>query len=949
MIEDVKIEDIDMIKSSKYSFYRGCELFNSGDYLRSFSILQAMLEDLYETQDFKKIAYVKNLLGCIYKKWGFYDKALEYCFEAFELSRKLYVKEVQGSVLICIGTIYKKMSNYDRALEYFRLALKQLKGFKKAKECIIVHNNIGDILRKKGTIELAFHHFNTALNICDNGYEFNTKGYTYNSLAKLFYNSSDIPSANKYFQMSNQEFRMTEDSYGLCLNLKDMSQYYIYTKEYGKAIKNLHKALKLSRNGNMSGMEVRVLKLMHTVFAQNNKYKQAYEYQSMYMNKKLEVLDFENKHKHDHMQTILKSEKNKNNIEQNMIRNQELEALHHELIYSIKERDEAHVELKANQLKYKNLFSMTDISYFRTSLDGKRIIDLNQPMATLLGFNNIEDLKNINVNILYDDIDDRNALSEKVRKLGKTKIEQLKLRTKDGKLLYVDGAIWTDDGEIIDGILIDTTHRTTIEKSYMDFINKSRIGFFIMQESKILLPNRAFANLTGYSIDELTSMSRKDLMKCVHEDDLDYCREQLTSRKSKMFPHPFRIRHKSGNIIWVEFIPTEITFGNKNAMLISAFDATMKKWIEIESNKFHKFETLSILAGGIAHDFNNLLQAVLHSLELYEIKYADLKEKQDSILKIKKALNRGTKLSRQLLTFTKEGAPAKQLADLSEIILESANFVLTGSNINCEFKISDDLWNASVDAGQISQVIQNLVINSQQAMNGIGRITIIAENTVLKQSENHKLTNSKFVKISIKDNGPGIPKDKIHKIFDPFYSTKPDGSGLGLSICNSIINKHDGHITVRSNPVKGTTFNIFLPADSDTLDSYTDDDTDLINMKGSVLMVDENNETREVLGPVLEHLGHNVYYSSEFKDVLNEIERNRDIDFIIVDASYYNKANVLELTRKTKEIAPSIKTILMSGNSEDPLVAEYKNYGFSQAVAKPVSAAEISRLLTELI
>ena len=932
--------------SVETSFFKGCDLFDRGDYLQAFLILQSMLENLYKMKDFKKVAYVKNLLGCIYKKWGFYDKALEYCFEAFDLSKKVADKKLLSSILICIGTIYRKMKKADRALDYFMHALEQLNELSKSREHLIVLNNIGDIYRNRGEFELAFHHYNEAMKACEKYFEPKDKGYTYNSLAKYYYQLKDNDETLSCFKKAKQAFTESENNYGLCLNLKDMGKFYIYLKEYGKALKSLYKALKICRKSNMSNLEVKVLGLVKNIYSANGKYKQAYEYQSLYVNKKLEIMDFENKHKHDHIQTILSSEKNKNNVEFNLIKNRELEALHHELFFSIRERDKAHVELRAHQDKYKKLFSMTDISYIRTSSDGKNLIDFNQSMADLMGYENPIELKNANTEYFYVDSEDRVKLVEEVRKFGKTKIDQLRLRTKKNKLIYVDGAIWTDDGEIIDGILIDTTHRTTIEKSYKDFIRNSRIGFFIMQRGRILHPNTAFSNLTGYTIQELTSFSRSDLVKCIHEEDIAYCKEQLFRNQEKPFPHPFRIRHKSGNIIWVEFIPTEITIGNKKAMLVSVFDATMKKWIEIESNKFHKFETLSILVGGIAHDFNNLLQAVLHSLELYEIKFVDLKEKQDSILKIKKALNRGTKLSRQLLTFTKEGAPTKQLTDISEIILESANFVLTGSNIKCEFKLSDDLWNVNVDTGQISQVIQNLVINSQQAMTSGGRITILAENTVLKQSENHQLTNSKYVKISIKDNGPGIPKDKIHKIFDPFFTTKPKGSGLGLSICNSIISKHDGHITVRSNPVKGTTFNIFIPADSGNLESSIESEIEMFCQKGSILLIDGNDETREVLGPVLEHLGHPVYYAQDHDEAFSELEKHKRIDFVLLDASNYKTIRVIESAKRINEMNPSLKTILMSGNSDDPLLKEYKKYGFCKSITKPVSAAEISRVLT---
>ncbi|MCI5124362.1 MAG: PAS domain S-box protein, partial [Candidatus Electrothrix sp. AR5] len=242
-------------------------------------------------------------------------------------------------------------------------------------------------------------------------------------------------------------------------------------------------------------------------------------------------------------------------------------------------------------------------------------------------------------------------------------------------------------------------------------------------------------------------------------------------------------------------------------------DITQEKKMEQERVKIRKLESVGVLAGGIAHDFNNLLSAILGNIELASSGVTEDSKISSLLADAQKATERATKLTYQLLTFSKGGEPIKEKTSLPDLISESANFVLHGSLVSCEFSFTDDLWMIHADSGQISQVIQNIILNAKDAMPNGGRIRVECSNVEDLASglllRRHK---GNFVRITLQDTGAGIPREIIDSIFDPYFTTKKEGNGLGLAICHSIIKKHGGHITVHSEPQQGTTFSIYLPA-----------------------------------------------------------------------------------------------------------------------------------------
>lgn len=239
-------------------------------------------------------------------------------------------------------------------------------------------------------------------------------------------------------------------------------------------------------------------------------------------------------------------------------------------------------------------------------------------------------------------------------------------------------------------------------------------------------------------------------------------------------------------------------------------DLSEQRRIEEERMQTQKLESLGLLAGGLAHDFNNILTAILGNISL-ALQTAD-KEQQATLRDAERAARRAQSLARQLLTFAKGGAPIKQLVGVADLVREAAGFTVRGSASQCVYKLAPDTWKAEVDAGQITQVVQNLVINADQSMPQGGTITIETHNRVLAKGEISALSAGPYVEVRISDTGVGIPDRNLGRIFDPYFTTKAKGTGLGLTMCHSIIQKHSGHISVESRMDHGTTFSFFLPA-----------------------------------------------------------------------------------------------------------------------------------------
>jgi PAS domain S-box-containing protein len=371
--------------------------------------------------------------------------------------------------------------------------------------------------------------------------------------------------------------------------------------------------------------------------------------------------------------------------------------------------------------------------------------------------------------------------------------------------------------------------------------------------------------------------------------------------------------------------------------------------LEDELLKTRKLESVGLLAGGIAHDFNNILTAILGNISLAK-QYA---APESTLLKrlgaAENACQRATDLPQQLLTFSKGGAPIKRPMSIAELIQESANFALRGSNVRCEFAIPDTLWAVDVDEGQMSQVISNIIINADQAMPYGGIIRVQAENATVQAEHPVPLRPGKNVRISITDHGVGIPQEHLSKIFDPYFTTKPHGSGLGLATAYAIVQKHDGYVAVETALGIGTTFFIYLPASSHAVRTTPVRSVRPQGGTGKIVIMDDEAVIRELLELMLSQLGYSVESASDGTEAIALYSKARDaghpFDAVSMDLTIPGGMGGKNAIHKLREIDPQIRAMVSSGYSTDPIMANFQHYGFRGVVVKPYNMAELSTVL----
>ncbi|HEX05101.1 MAG TPA: PAS domain S-box protein, partial [Bacteroidetes bacterium] len=356
-------------------------------------------------------------------------------------------------------------------------------------------------------------------------------------------------------------------------------------------------------------------------------------------------------------------------------------------------------------------------------------------------------------------------------------------------------------------------------------------------------------------------------------------------------------------------------------------DVSQQRKMEEEVAKIERLESIGVLAGGIAHDFNNILSAVLGNISIARMVQNDPKFIGQRLEDAERATMRARELTQQLLTFSKGGQPVRKAADLAELLRESAEFTLRGSNVRYDIDIADDLCTAEVDENQISRVIGNLAINANQAMSDGGTLWMKARNFKVTEELALPLNPGQYVLIEVKDDGPGIPDEVLQRIFDPFFTTKVTGSGLGLATSFSIVKKHDGLLTVESEVGVGTLFSIYLPASTKKVVTTEEVELDLGSEGGRVLLMDDEESVRDVATMMLGKLGFEATTVNDGIDVLDTYraasESGNPFDIVIMDLTIPGGQGGEEAIRDLLEYDPDVRAIVSSGYSNDPVMADH--------------------------
>ena len=373
-----------------------------------------------------------------------------------------------------------------------------------------------------------------------------------------------------------------------------------------------------------------------------------------------------------------------------------------------------------------------------------------------------------------------------------------------------------------------------------------------------------------------------------------------------------------------------------------------------------KLESIAALSGGIAHDYNNLLTAIIGNITLAQT-YLDKDDKPHMLLDHALVASKTAKnLTQKLITFSKGGSLNKEIAAIDRLVISAADFTLSGSNIECIYHFQPDLWMVDVDQSQIGQAIHNVVMNAREAMPQGGIIEVTVENVVLTD-EAPTLGQGNYVRISIADQGNGIPEKEFGNIFAPYYSTKKMGNekgmGLGLSICHSIIKKHDGDVAVESQMGVGTIFHLYLPAaDAESIEKKQEVETTgqgLIFGEGKILVMDDEDIIRKLAGEILSYLGYEVEFARDGAEAVDlykaSMKSGKPFDAVILDLTVRGGMGGKDAIQRLIAVDSTVKGIVSSGYSDDPGMTDFREYGFSGVVAKPYTVEELGETLSRVL
>ncbi|NVN89647.1 MAG: PAS domain S-box protein [Desulfuromonadales bacterium] len=522
-----------------------------------------------------------------------------------------------------------------------------------------------------------------------------------------------------------------------------------------------------------------------------------------------------------------------------------------------------------------------------------------------------------------------------------------------------------DDGTVVFyGIVMDISERKQTEetlshsqKLLSSILENAPLAFFVkdvIDQFRVILWNRSAEKIFGIPASEMLGKNAHDLWPKEQADS--FLADDLATVASRVLSDiPEEVsRHPEKGTIYLHTrkIPLIDSRGDVSHIVVISEDITERRMMQAELVKSHKLESLGVLAGGIAHDFNNILTGIIGYISFAQ-KFLDASHRSAAILlEAKNAAYRAAELARQLLTFAKGGAPIKTAVSVQHIMKESASFVLRGSNVLSVIELPDDLPALDVDEGQIIQVLHNIIINASQAMPGGGTINITGEMVTVDAGNIMSLSAGRYVRLTISDTGCGISEENQKRIFDPYFTTKTGGSGLGLATAHSIVSKHGGYIGVHSVVGTGTSFELLLPVSENKVvreDAGMSSEAVGGQSGFSVLVMDDEQLIRDMSCHMMNEMGYNVQMCANGEEAIALYKTAMDIgspySAVIMDLTIPGGMGGREAAKHILAIDPNARLIVSSGYSTDPVLAEFATFGFCASLPKPYTLDGITKAL----
>jgi PAS domain S-box-containing protein len=620
--------------------------------------------------------------------------------------------------------------------------------------------------------------------------------------------------------------------------------------------------------------------------------------------------------------------------------------------------------LRESEERYRIIFERAPVGIFTADADG-RFISVNSTYCQITGWS-AQELRGMTRDQIVHP-DDRPLDRELLRQLrsGERSVGTTERRgvRKDGTVFWAAVTLSLEEAQTgeaanVLGVLDDVTARREAEEKFRVIAERSLNGIFIVQDDRIVYANPAASELAGVPAEELTGMSSETARSLILPEDrprvLRAAAEAEAPVAGTARAITYRVARPAGGVRDVEQMARPIQHLGHPAMLVTFLDVTEREKAEAETRKAQRLESLGLVAGGIAHDFNNLLTAVFGQVEEARAQLSPEAPAARELDVALSALARSRDLTRQLLTFSTGGAPARKILPVRKLIEDAVKLGLGGSALRAHIQAAPDLPPVEADEGQMSQLLNNLLVNARQATPGAGDVTIRADRRKVVEGEVPSLPAGAYVQISIQDTGQGIPEHLLPKVFDPFFTTRPTGTGLGLATSYSIVRRHGGHVSIASRVGEGTTVTLLLPAArGEAAREVAAPAVRALAGGLRILLMDDEPLVLKVGARHLRKLGFEVETAARGEEAV-EMYRRRWADgdpygVVILDLTVPGGMGGAEALERLREIDPGVIAIACSGYFEDGIMAEPGKFGFAGMLGKPYLTADLERVLASVV
>lgn len=618
-------------------------------------------------------------------------------------------------------------------------------------------------------------------------------------------------------------------------------------------------------------------------------------------------------------------------------------------------------ELELSRAKYFEHYDLAPVGFLTVDEKGV-VLEANLTAAKLLGVNRGSLVQQpIASFMLKTELDFQALLPERHLEAGTCQDLEMRMQRADGSLfwaqLHCAEALGRSQSSLVYLLTLtvidqrkqmeQTLHDS--EEHFRTLCDAAPVGIFRSdREGNTSYCNPRWEEITG--IPACSGM-QADWISGIHPEDVEEFRRLWSEAMANAgsICHEHRRFLPDGKTAWTRVLASPV-LGNDGTVLFhvgTLEDITELRQARHDMLKNQKLESLGVLAGGIAHDFNNVLTAIFGNISLARVQLNDPGLVAKRLEDAEQAIVRASDLTRQLLTFARGGEPILKVVKVNDLLRETVRFVLHGSNISCKFDLAEDMWPVEADQGQLARVIHNLVLNAAQAMPDGGTVTIVTEKIHTRDS------GDRFLRISISDTGTGIADENLERIFDPYFTTKEEGNGLGLATCYSIIKKHGGKIRAESTVGAGSRFIISLPASEHAYVSEPEAEPARCRGIGRVLVMDDDDDIRGIAEGMLNELGYSVEMvenGSQAVELYRKcLEEGAPFSAAILDLTIRGGMGGRETIGELLKIDPAVKAVVSSGYCNDPVLANFQDYGFRSVLGKPYRLKELGIVLKKLL